>query len=645
MIPSTTTIERTTNMVGEESIAMSIDTDSLAFLMSTLSNLYSDNELAVLRELSTNARDAMIAAGKADQPIEVLLPNSFRQSLIIKDTGLGMDISDLRNTYSKYGASSKRQSNDYNGVLGLGSKSPFTITDSYTVTAVKNGVKTAVLVSRSEEGGGTMEVIAQTPTDEVNSVEINIPTKRHMRFAERAKNFFAFWEPGTVLVDGAEPGRFDAVKLSDKIYVDFETRNYGVNDKIIMGGVAYPAEDNVSNYFVTYYFADNGEVEFAPSRESLKLTPKTRAALNMIKSETNKLVREYVTEQIKNTASIGEAVEFMSVCFDLLRSLGTTKYKGQVFFPNFGTPKHVSYVGGKVTRQTQINLRQAFNDDRVVVVTHRDRLSPTQKAKFDQYAVDNGLSGKYYLTPTYFNNYFLSGLKEATWEDIMATKVNKTNVNAGVKRGPLAEYKLYNGYGFDDRYKIDNTKPIYYMLASEEAEDAMVSVARKLRGWKSDVQLARVYKIKEKAFLAAYPAAKHAHEGLIEIIKEALRHTSNPDYAQYLSAMDDWFGLEQVAVAGGAKVLDTRFFNDYTRFKQVTHIGDLLRNAVYVNHSLPYDKRFNNDLWTVVPLPYHSPVKDYPLLKHALSGYTGAADLNDIIEYINLLYTSRKGNQ
>ena len=63
MIPSATGIKRASTFTGQ-SIEMSIDTNSLAHIMSVLTNLYSDPEMAVLREYSCNARDSHLAVGQ-----------------------------------------------------------------------------------------------------------------------------------------------------------------------------------------------------------------------------------------------------------------------------------------------------------------------------------------------------------------------------------------------------------------------------------------------------------------------------------------------------------------------------------------------------------------------------------------------------
>ena len=58
-------IRHTGNLGTDDRTAMTFDENAIAHLMSVLTDLYSDPTLAVVREYSTNARDAQIAAGKA----------------------------------------------------------------------------------------------------------------------------------------------------------------------------------------------------------------------------------------------------------------------------------------------------------------------------------------------------------------------------------------------------------------------------------------------------------------------------------------------------------------------------------------------------------------------------------------------------
>jgi HSP90 family molecular chaperone len=103
-------------------------------------SLYSDKVMAVIRELSTNAYDSHIASGNKN-PFKVILPSAAKPNFVVRDYGTGLSQRDMESLYTTYGASNKNDSNDFVGCLGLGSKSPFAYTKSFTTSSYFNGQK------------------------------------------------------------------------------------------------------------------------------------------------------------------------------------------------------------------------------------------------------------------------------------------------------------------------------------------------------------------------------------------------------------------------------------------------------------------------------------------------------------------------
>lgn len=279
-------LEVDSTLTGER-VAMGIDSNALAHIMSVLTDLYSNPVLAVIREYSTNAYDSHIEAG-VTRPIEVTLPTHLAPFFRVRDFGEGLSAEDIRDIYSKYGASTKRESNDVVGMLGLGCKSALTYTDQFTLTGIKDGVMTQVSVSRDANGSGSMVIVDQFETDRPSGVEVIVPVKAHHNFEEEATNFFRFWKPGTVLVNGQEPKRIDGVWLTDKIVMcpDLD------ESYIVMGNVAYPYDDGNYSYNSrsrhTATFVEIGTVNFTPSREQLQMTPLTQKTLAEVKQTIKK---------------------------------------------------------------------------------------------------------------------------------------------------------------------------------------------------------------------------------------------------------------------------------------------------------------------------------------------------------------------
>jgi len=262
----------------ESSEGMSIDENSLQHIMGILTNLYSDPNMAVIREYSTNAYDSHVEAGKENTPIEVHLPNVFEPVFKIKDFGVGLSKEEVYFLYGKYGSSTKRNSNAFVGQLGLGSKSALTLTNQFNLVATKNGTKNIFNIYLDEYGLPNISLVKSFLVDEVNGVEVIIPIEDVDDFLSKAKFFYRFF-----------PGEISFVGLEDKTFCELNVF-LDVNEKIkviegndhvvVMGGVPYRANEFFKDKFRFSRFrfliyADIGEVNFTPSREELHYTQKT----------------------------------------------------------------------------------------------------------------------------------------------------------------------------------------------------------------------------------------------------------------------------------------------------------------------------------------------------------------------------------
>lgn len=172
----TTVIERGGELV-ERDFGMDLS-DAPHIFQILRDTMYSDKPKAVLREYSTNAYDAHIEAGCPNNPILVTLPTAFDLHLKIRDFGPGLSDEGIYNTYVKYGRSTKRDSNDAIGQLGLGSKSAFAYGDSFTITSFHGGTKTIFNAYLDESGVGKVARMHCEPTEEPTGIEITIPVKK-----------------------------------------------------------------------------------------------------------------------------------------------------------------------------------------------------------------------------------------------------------------------------------------------------------------------------------------------------------------------------------------------------------------------------------------------------------------------------------
>ena len=137
------------------------------------SGLYANKIRAIIRELGCNAVDSHVAAGVPDTPFDVHLPTNLAPHFAIRDYGTGLSHDQVLNIYTTYFESTKTHSNDFIGALGLGSKSPFSYTDNFTVTAIQDGKKGIYSAYINDQGVPSVALMHTEDTDEPNGVGVN----------------------------------------------------------------------------------------------------------------------------------------------------------------------------------------------------------------------------------------------------------------------------------------------------------------------------------------------------------------------------------------------------------------------------------------------------------------------------------------
>lgn len=168
------------------------------------SGLYQDKVTAVLREIGCNAADAHILAGTPDRPFEVKLPNRLDPVFHIKDWGPGLSMDDVMSLYTTYGESTKQDSNDFTGAFGLGSKSPFAYTDSFTVTSVHSGIQRVFAAYMNEAGEPVITLLRGQPASEdwPSGLLVSFPVKPgdFDEFHNKAANVFSWFKTPPVIL-------------------------------------------------------------------------------------------------------------------------------------------------------------------------------------------------------------------------------------------------------------------------------------------------------------------------------------------------------------------------------------------------------------------------------------------------------------
>jgi hypothetical protein len=206
--------------------------------------LYSDKIAAPIRELSTNAYDAHVAKGNTHTPFDVHLPSVAEPWFSIRDYGIGMSKQELQTTYTTYFDSNKTHSNDFVGCMGLGSKTPFTLSDAFTVTSIKNGKKTTV-INYLDENVPNFSIISEEDTDEASGTEIKFtPTEANVfgKLRESAQSILGYFDvtPNLTIGSTKEEVKVPTKRLEGKDWYYVDSQLVHSNSVILMGNVAYP---------------------------------------------------------------------------------------------------------------------------------------------------------------------------------------------------------------------------------------------------------------------------------------------------------------------------------------------------------------------------------------------------------------------
>ena len=265
------------------------------------SGLYANKIRAVIRELSCNAVDSHAAAGNTGTPFDVHLPNSLEPHFSIRDYGTGLSHEQVTNIYTTYFESTKTNSNAFIGALGLGSKSPFSYTDNFTVTAIQNGRKGIYTAFINEAGVPSIAQMMEEATDEPAGVEVKFAVNSRYdfdKFRQEARIVYKHFALRPVVSGNGDFSFVDAEYESRDIVPGVHSFKTISSSAAVMGNIAYPIDVPAADQSINpelrallscgleMHF-DIGELDFQASREGLSYIPSTVAAINRKLEQVN----------------------------------------------------------------------------------------------------------------------------------------------------------------------------------------------------------------------------------------------------------------------------------------------------------------------------------------------------------------------
>lgn len=307
-----------------------IQEGSMGFIMSILSNMYSDPPLAVVREYGANGVDA-----SKKEKVNKIAMNLDKNVFYVRDYGAGMNDQQVRDTYINYGGTTKRDSNDDIGGFGIGSKVGWAYNSkSFTVTSFCGGVKSVYLMAIEKSGIGSCRLVSATPSNEQSGVLVQVPIDPNdaPKFRSRISEFAS-----NMLLVGVEVETTEPVKKRDMIVDAFvkygfawpsRHYNYGASRYeepkvpfiVLVGGIQYecPKDETINKKLKEIWDATGntlieginlavGSVEIAPSREAVIMSPLTRRGiLDKLEEIEKHLATALVAEAQAKIASLSE---------------------------------------------------------------------------------------------------------------------------------------------------------------------------------------------------------------------------------------------------------------------------------------------------------------------------------------------------
>ena len=341
------------------------------------SGLYANKIRAIIRELSCNAVDSHVAAGKADTPFDVHLPNALEPFFSIRDYGTGLNHEQVTNIYTTYFESTKTSSNEFIGALGLGSKSPFSYTDNFTVTAIKDGRKGIYTAFINEQGVPSIALMMEEETTDPAGVEVRFAVDDRWdfdKFRSEARYVYEYFKLRPVISGNADFKFKDPAYKEKDIIPGVHYGDDGRTSYAIMGNIKYPVDvpnaekvlgglHGLLNCGLVMEF-NIGELDFQASREGLSYIPETVQSIKSKLEALNGQLAIHIAQEADKITNLWERALYLSKRYnDYLFTQAVVKYVTDTKFELF-TPQQNRW---DALKQFKFDVNELANKYNIVI--------------------------------------------------------------------------------------------------------------------------------------------------------------------------------------------------------------------------------------------------------------------------------------
>ena len=313
----------------------SIDTEDMRYIASLLRNNYSNPLLATIREIVANALDVT-----KSKKVEIQLPTQIEPNFIVRDYGCGLSEEDMMGLYTKYGKSTKRDSNNAIGGFGIGRFAPLSYTDSFIVRSVHKGHKHSYIIRVDEHDDTIVSQIESTKTKEADGIYVQVGIKKEdiSEFFKIFKKTLWYRQSEIQLLNENWGDKSMGKALESNEIFDLYSQNrywedkshYGDYPYVLMGGIPYKVNES-DEWFMfkcgVVYKAEIGEFKLHHSRESLEYNPQVKEALKKASQKMFDKLNAELGSQMDKAETFYEASEIMHKAMETYRERFGQKLK------------------------------------------------------------------------------------------------------------------------------------------------------------------------------------------------------------------------------------------------------------------------------------------------------------------------------
>ncbi len=274
-------------------------------------NMYKDIIKAIVREIFTNAWDSQKKSGTLGTPIDIHAPSKWEPYFSVRDYGTGMTPDVIDGVYSDVFASTKDESNDEAGFMGMGSKTPLGYSDSFSLVSYVDGRYYAYVIFLDEHGEAEISLVSEGDTDEPNGVliQLAVDIEDIDAFAARIEEF---------ILGSSANVNLNGKKFENKFKVTNEFENFTMykHDNITgphvkMGCVLYKLDSQERSKFFNFdviFEVDIGTFDVTGSRDDIVYNSKSRKVIEEHSERFIKKISSEIREKIASQPTYVDAV-------------------------------------------------------------------------------------------------------------------------------------------------------------------------------------------------------------------------------------------------------------------------------------------------------------------------------------------------